>query len=304
MASTFQPTVNNGGKFLPQVVATPHQVRTEDVFTKRGTAPMNMTGGFSTFNKGGGLIESMQDTNLSMSVDVKMETPTMPDDDYVQKTPMSQVPQNSSKIDFKFTFPQPTTRKKVANQMKQKHQVRQTSFGQMTVPKVQQILPLQVTVQHPSPKHMIGIGYHHSGLSLTVSGASQRNQGVFIKTHRSPILTLDNSVHGPCPPSLREYTESGRLLSDPLHSLAAISNSNTKSGKGSNFNEEKLREQQARTLANQNSSDLFQSKQFLMDHSKAMVEQHQTQQRLAKHMSPVAVKSIKSISTRKKSVFK
>jgi hypothetical protein len=83
MASTFQPTVNNGGKFLPQVVATPHQVRTEDVFTKRGTAPMNMTGGFSTFNKGGGLIESMQDTNLSMSVDVKMETPTMPDDDYV-----------------------------------------------------------------------------------------------------------------------------------------------------------------------------------------------------------------------------
>ena len=131
---------------------------------------------------------------------------------------------------------------------------------------------------------------------------------MFVKSSRSPILTLDHAVQGPCPPSLREYTESGRLLSDPVHSLAAITHS-TKSGAATNLNPEKLKDFQARTLANQNSCDLFQSKQFLIDHTKtgpqAMVDSYNAQQRAAKQsLSPVAVKSIKSISTRKKSVFK
>ena len=49
-------------------------------------------------------------------------------------------------------------------------------------------------------------------------------RGVFVKSKRSPILTMDNRVIGPCSPSLKEFIDSGRLLSDPVHSLAAITN--------------------------------------------------------------------------------
>ena len=71
---------------------------------------------------------------------------------------------------------------------------------------------------------MIGMGYQHAGLCLSPTGAQHLQRGVFIKSKRSPILTMDNRIQGPYSPSLREFVDSGRLLSDPVHSLAAITN--------------------------------------------------------------------------------
>jgi len=153
---------------------------------------------------------------------------------------------------------------------------------------------------------MLGVGYQHAGLCLSFNGAQRQYQGVFIKSSRSPILTMDTAVQGPYPPTLREFTQSGRLLSDPAHSLAAISDGVSPS-RNDALNPERLRGIQAQTLASQNSADLFQSKQFLMDHHKTpqmMLESFKERSRAVKQLSPVAVRSIKSISTRKKSVFK
>jgi hypothetical protein len=47
-------------------------------------------------------------------------------------------------------------------------------------------------------------------------------RGVFVKSKRSPILTMDNSIEGPYSPSLRGFVDSGRLFSEPVQSLAVI----------------------------------------------------------------------------------
>lgn len=74
---------------------------------------------------------------------------------------------------------------------------------------------------------MIGLGYEHHGLTLCVSGASERKQGIFVNSHRNPILALDQSVQGANPPPFSEFVNSGLLLSEPINSQGAISMSNT-----------------------------------------------------------------------------
>lgn len=92
---------------------------------------------------------------------------------------------------------------------------------------------------------MIGTGYQHAGLCLSISGAQHLQRGVFVKTSRSPILTMENAVNGPLPPSLREFVDSGRLLSDPVYSMAAITNGgpidSTRSAAKTNLDPQKLR---------------------------------------------------------------
>jgi hypothetical protein len=92
----------------------------------KSTGPMNMTGGFSSITKGE--LDIMNETSVSMSLDAKLDS--IPDDEFKQRTAcLSQIPQNSAKIDYKFTFPQPSLRKKMAAHLKQKNQVKNTSFG-------------------------------------------------------------------------------------------------------------------------------------------------------------------------------
>ena len=118
---------------------------------------------------------------------------------------------------------------------------------------------------------MIGIGYEHSGLNLSFSGASDRTKGVFINTHRNPILAMDQSVQGPHPPPFSEFLQSGLLLSEPANSRGAISMTNTIHGAASNgqsttngfLNQDKLRGYLQRTLQSQDSKELFQSKTHL-----------------------------------------
>ena len=68
---------------------------------------------------------------------------------------------------------------------------------------------------------MIGLGYEHAGLSLNASGAQAQRRGVFVTSHRQPILALDQSVQGLRPPPFNEYLNSGMLLSDPVNAMAA-----------------------------------------------------------------------------------
>jgi hypothetical protein len=87
--------------------------------------------------------------------------------------------------------------------------------------------------KQPSPQHLVGVGYEHAGLNLSFSGASERTKGVFINTHRNPILAMDHRVQGPQPPPFSEFLQSGLLLSEPANSLGAVSMSNTIHGASS-----------------------------------------------------------------------
>jgi hypothetical protein len=118
---------------------------------------------------------------------------------------------------------------------------------------------------------MIGVGFEHSGLNLSFSGASDRTKGVFINTHRNPILAMDQNVQGPQPPPFSEFLQSGLLLSEPANSRGAISMNSTIHGASNGqrsmtngfLNQDKLRGYLQRTLQSQDSKELFQSKTHL-----------------------------------------
>lgn len=99
---------------------------------------------------------------------------------------------------------------------------RKSDLSKLVQPKRPQFHQSPMSKKQPSPHHMIGLGYEHAGLALNTSGESGYRRGVFVTSHRNPILALDHSVQGPSPPPFNEYLNTGLLLSEPGNSLGAI----------------------------------------------------------------------------------
>ena len=59
---------------------------------------------------------------------------------------------------------------------------------------------------------MIGVGFEHSNLVLTNSGASVTTKGVFIPTHKHPILILNQANQHATPPPYHQFVTTGELL--------------------------------------------------------------------------------------------
>lgn len=81
---------------------------------------MNMTGGFSSMNKADLDILTSTSHSFMKKGNISIEDPSLDDlpEQKSSRTSITQVPFNSSKIDFKLTFPTPSLRKKMASQMK------------------------------------------------------------------------------------------------------------------------------------------------------------------------------------------
>lgn len=70
---------------------------------------------------------------------------------------------------------------------------------------------------------MMGLGFNHTSVALSYTGASSTSKGVFTSTNKNPILLMTDQKTDIAPPPYNKFVFTGQLLSENPTTSSVIS---------------------------------------------------------------------------------